>query len=76
MSQLFTDEESVVIVEAVSIHQTYLDSNGIIHDLAIEAITDYECCGVCGFDHAYEPNEAQAVHDNLDRQDIDSHERF
>lgn len=38
--------------------------------------SDYECCGVCGFDHAYEPNEAQAVHDKLDRQDIDSHERF
>lgn len=38
--------------------------------------SDYESCGTCGFDHAYEPTEAQAVHDNLDRQDIDSHERF
>jgi len=37
---------------------------------------DYESCGTCGFDHVYEPSEARAVHDHLDKQDIDLHERF
>jgi hypothetical protein len=41
-----------------------------------ELPSDYESCGTCGFDHAYEPNEAQTVHEKLDEQDIDSHERF
>jgi hypothetical protein len=37
---------------------------------------EYESCGTCGFDHAYEPSEAKAVHDQLDKQDVDLHERF
>lgn len=35
---------------------------GEMHRFAILGPDDYEACGDCGFDHAYEPSEARAWH--------------
>jgi hypothetical protein len=32
---------------------------------------DYEACGECGFDHAYEPSEALAAHSKLTSQSVE-----
>ncbi len=42
---------------------------GGFHRFATLGPDDYEQCGECGFDHAYEPSEAQASHVEMKKVD-------
>jgi hypothetical protein len=65
--RIFGRLQKIGFVPSPTLSVDSLSENGVLiyQNLVRNNISDYESCGECGYDHSYEPEEAETAHQKL-----------